>query len=342
MARPTINDLAKAAGVSTATVSRIIGGVASVRPVTIKRVRDAAAEIGFYGLGSIESRLGATRAKYRFGVLLQQPHRTVYHYLARALRSAVETIGDCDIDLQIEFLEDLSPQNIASRMLALGETCKAIGVVAGVHPLVTQAIDTLQRSNVPVFAIISELAATGDVHYVGLDNWKLGRTAAWAIEKLCRTPGKLGILVGNNRYRCQEMNEAGFRSYFREYPTDFTLLEALLTFESAAVAGEMTERLLREHPDLVGLFVAGGGISGTLATLRSSEKAGKFMVVGLELMDDTRAALLDGTLSVVISHPLGRLSEALLQGMIKAVNDKSETHRYTCVLPFDISTRENI
>lgn len=342
MARPSINDLAKAASVSTATVSRILGGVQGVRPKTIQRVRDAAAEIGFYGLGSIESRLYGTRAKYRFGVLLQQPARTVYQHLAEALRSTAEAIADCEIDLQIEFLEELSPQYISARMLALGETCKAIGVVAGVHPLVTQAVETLHRSNIPVFAIISQLAATGDVHYVGLDNWKLGRTAAWSLEKLCRVPGKLGILVGNYRYRCQEMNEAGFRSYFREYATEFTVLEALSTFELAAVAGEMTERLLREHPDLLGLFVAGGGISGTLAALRSSERAGKLMVVGLELMDDTRAALLDGTISVVLSHPLGSLSEELLRGMIKAVNDRSEPRTYTCVLPFEYSTRENI
>ncbi len=313
-----------------------------VRPKTIQRVRDAAAEIGFYGLGAIESRLGGTRAKYRFGVLLQQPARTVYQYLAEALRSAAEAIVECEIDLQIEFLEELSPQYISTRMLALGETCRAIGVVAGVHPLVTQAVDTLQRNNVPVFGVISQLAATGDVHYVGLDNWKLGRTAAWSLEKLCRAPGKLGILVGNYRYRCQEMNEAGFRSYFREYATDFTLLEALSTFESSAVAGEMTERLLRENPDLVGLFVAGGGISGVLDVLRSSGTAGKIMVVGLELMEDTRTALLDGTMGVALSHPLGRLSDELLRGMIKAVTDRSEPRTYTCVLPFEVFTRENI
>jgi hypothetical protein len=35
------------------------------------------------------------------------------------------------------------------------------------------------------------------------------------------------ILVGNHRYRCQEMNESGFRSYFREHAPGFTLLEPL-------------------------------------------------------------------------------------------------------------------
>jgi len=46
------------------------------------------------------------------------------------------------------------------------------------------------------------------------------------------------------------MNESGFRSYFREHAPDFTLLEPLLTFESSAIAQEMTEKLLNENPDL--------------------------------------------------------------------------------------------
>lgn len=342
MARPSIDDLAKAAGVSVSTVNRIIGGASNVRQATIQRVRDAAAEIGFYGLGSIESRLGAARPKYRFGVLLQHPAKTVYDDLAKALQLAAQEVTDCDVDLQIDFLEDLSPQNVSSQMLALGETCMAIGVVAAVHPLVTQAIEALQQRGVPVFAIISQLAATGNVHYVGLDNWKVGRTAAWTIEHACKTPGKLGILVGNHRYRCQEMNETGFRSYFREFAPDFTLLEPLSTFESGAVAEEMTERLLRESPDLVGLYVAGGGISGAIAALRRSDRVGKIVVVGYELMADTRTALLDGVLTLVIAHPLMRLSEELLRGMIRAASRKSDARTYTCVLPFDIYTRENI
>jgi LacI family transcriptional regulator len=341
MGRPTINDLAKAAGVSVSTVNRVIGGGHRVRSATIRRVKDAAETIGFYGLGSIKSRLSA-RPKYRFGMLLRQPTCTFVKMTAQALKLGAERVADCDIDLRVEFMEELTPQNIASRMMALAETCDAIGVVAAVHPLVTQAIDALQQRGVPVFALISQLAATGEVHYVGLDNWKVGRTAAWAIEHICKTPGKLGILVGNYRYRCQEMNESGFRSYFREYAPQFTLLEPLSTFESSTVAQEMTERLLREHPDLIGLYVAGGGISGALAALRASDRAGKVVTVGYELMDNTRAALLDGILTLVISHPLERLSDEVMSGMIKALNTRPKGRTFTSVLPFDIYTRENI
>jgi LacI family transcriptional regulator len=342
MPRPTIKDVAKAARVSVATVNRVIGGTGEVRPATMRRVRDAAQAIGFYGLGAIENRVGVAGPKFRFGVLLQQPTRTFYTELAEALRSAADRISHAHVEVQIEFLEELTPQNIATRMMALGERCDAISVVAAVHPVVTQAVEDLQKRGVPVFALISQLAATGDVHYVGLDNWKVGRTSAWAFQHICKAPGKLGILVGNHRYRCQEMNESGFRSYFREFASEFTLLEPLTTFESSVVAQELTERLLRENPDLAGLYVAGGGISGALAALRASDRAGKIVVVGYQLMENTRAALLDGTLTMVISQPLARMSDELIEGMIRASNKKAENRTYTTVLPFDIYTRENI
>jgi LacI family transcriptional regulator len=291
-------------------------------------------EIGFYGATAIRSRIAASRVSYRFGFLLHQPSRPFYQSLAKALETAAEQKDDCRIEPRVEFLDDLSPENTASRMLALGENCDAVGVVAAVHPLVTQAIAELSSKGKPVFALISQLAAYGQVHYVGLDNWEVGRTAAWAFEHICEGPGKLGILLGNPRYQCQEMNEAGFRSY--------TLLEPLSTFETRAVAQEMTEKLIREHPDLVGLFISGGGISGAIAGLRSTGMAGRIVAVGYEMIDVTRTALLDGTLTFLIAHPLKRLADETIAGMVQAVSSAGQSGAFTTVLPFDIFTRENL
>ena len=146
--------------------------------------------------------------------------------------------------------------------------------------------------------------------------------------------------MGNPRYRNQEMNEAGFRSYFREHAPDFTLLEPISTYESSAVAQEMTERLLADHPDLAGLYISGGGISGALAALRSSRRAGSMVVVGYDLMDVTRAALLDGTMTLVISHPLSRLARDAIDGMVRACTQPGGNQ--TSIVPFEIYTRENI
>ena len=88
MNRPTIADLAKAAGVSVSTVNRILGGSGSVRTATIQRVQDAAGEIGYYGLGVIDARKKESMPHYRLAFLLQQSHRELYQLFAQKIREA--------------------------------------------------------------------------------------------------------------------------------------------------------------------------------------------------------------------------------------------------------------
>lgn len=342
MARPTIQDLATAANVSVSTVNRVLNGSGKVRRVTMERVLDAAESIGFYGIGSIQNRVAAGRPVHRLGVLLLQRNRSFYQAVARHFEAAAASFGEGTVELQIDFLDDLSPENVSAHLLQLGDESDCVAVVTAEHPIVTDAIEKLFTRGVPVVGLISPLSARFNVHYVGLDNWKVGRTSAWAFDKICKAPGKIGILVGNHRYRNQDLNESGFRSYFREYDSGFTLLEPLSTFEQSAVAREMTEQLLKDHPDLAGLYISGGGITGALAAIRDSGRAGDLVTVGYELFETTKAALLDDTLTFLISHPFERLAHETISNMIRAKLAGTDAGSQTVLLDFEIHTRENI
>ncbi|MDE0306673.1 MAG: LacI family DNA-binding transcriptional regulator [Albidovulum sp.] len=340
--RPTIKDLAEAAGVSVSTVNRVINNPGVVRRSTQEAVLRAAEEIGFYGLVSIRRALETKREVRKIGILLQQENRVFYRDLGVAIRRAAEQYEIAKIDLVLEFMNDLSPDYVASRLRAVGKVCESVALVAAEHPLVSDAIDDLLEMGVAVSGLIAPLTARGSVGYVGLDNWKVGRTAAWAFNKMCSRPGKIGILVGNHRYRNQDMNESGFRSYFREYNHAFTLLEPRSTYESAAVAREMTEQLLGEHPDMRGLFISGGGITGAIAALRDMDLADGFVSVGYELMEPTRRALIDGTLTLVIAHPMTAFARATIDGLAKAHGSDGTIAVQNTSLGFEIYTSENI
>ncbi len=342
VARPTIKDLAEAAGVSVSTVNRVIHEAGAVRRPTRERVLHAAEKIGFYGLGSIERSILDSRETHRLGILLQQGGRAFYRDLGEALRRAAREFSDGKVELSLEFLDDLSPDNVSNRLTALGTNCESVALVAAEHPLVSDAIDSLIRKGVPVAGLIAPLTARGSVGYVGLDNWKVGRTAAWAFDKMCKAPGEIGILVGNHRYRNQELNESGFRSYFREHNSGFTLLEPLSTYESAAVAREMTEQLFAEHPDMCGLFISGGGITGALAAIRSCKPREGFVSVGYELIEPTRSGLIDGSLTMVISHPMEALAKETIATLVKSKRSGPDAGALTVNLGFEIYTSENV
>ena len=77
-----------------------------------------------------------------------------------------------------------------------------------------------------------------------------------------------------------------------------------------------------------------------MAALRGSGRAGQMVVVGYDLTEVTRAALLDGTMTLVISHPLSRLARDAIDGMIRACANPGTNQ--TSIAPFEIYTRENI
>ncbi len=338
MKRPTIPDLAKAAGVSVSTVNRVLNQPKSVRSPTQERVLAAAEEIGFYGLGAIEHAVKSTQTTHHLGVLLQRGSRAFYRNLGDAIAAAAEAYDGHTIELTVEFLEDLTPEKVAKHMLSMGERCEALAIVAPQHPLVADAIDTVLGSGVPIVSLIGPLTAKGNISFVGLDNWKVGRTAAWAFDKMVRDPGEIGVLVGSHRLRNQEMNESGFRSYFREHNANFTVLEPLPTYESADVAREHVEEILTDHPDLCGLYISGGGVTGAIAALRAMPKRDDFVAVGYELFDDTRAALIDGTLSMIISHPMERFARETIATLMKAKSGGRDAGAHHVTFGFDIYT----
>jgi LacI family transcriptional regulator len=334
--RSTIADLADASGVSISTIDRILNGRHPVRKVTGDKVLAAAEAIGFYATPALRERLGVGQPVIRLGFLLQQSNRPYYRALAVALEQVAQLAGP-RVHLTVEHMDDLTPEAVAARMIEMGGRVDALAAISAEHPRITQAIEALALQNVPVFGLISGLTAACGTGYVGLDNWKVGRTAGWAIANLCKVPGRVAILFGNHRYRCQEMNETGFRSYFREHAPEFTLLEPMSTFEDRRIARALTEDILLREPDLAGLYVCGGGITGALEALKNSGR--KLVTIGHELMEPTRVALMDGILTMVIAHPTTRMLQAAVEAMCDAASGQPPGQH---MIGFDIYTAENI
>jgi LacI family transcriptional regulator len=344
MNRPTISDLARAANVSVATVNRILAGSTSVRTATIQRVQDAADEIGYYGLKVIEARKKESMPSYRLGFLLQQSTRELYQLFGRKIREAAAGRRDARIESVIEFVDRLDPENIASRLKTLGSACDATAVVAADHPLIGQAIQSLRHQGTPVVAYITDQSAPERAGYVGADNWKLGRTAAWFIAQTTCRPGRVQVFIGNHRYQCQDISEASFRSYMREHASHLSIDDSVPTHEEPDEAHRLTSKLLAERDDLVGVYVAGGGISGVLQAVREAPEQRRrgFRVVCRDIGPETRRGLAEGLITAALCHPLERTSDQLVQTMIDAVRQTNTGVILQRTLPFEIITPENL
>ncbi|MDW6026056.1 LacI family DNA-binding transcriptional regulator [Mesorhizobium sp. BAC0120] len=340
--RPTISDLARSSGVSVATVDRVLNGRLPVREETARRVYEAAQAIGYHATVAIGQRLQVGLPQYRLGFILQRPDHYFYQSFARELESAVKAAGTFRGTAQVEFLESQTPPEIAAKLRQVGTRCGAVAMVAIDHPTVTSAVAELKEKGVPVFALLSDFAADVRENYLGINNRKAGRTAAWLIARSAAKPGKIAVFVGSHRFHGHEMREIGFRSYFRECAPEFEMIETLVNLEEPRIAYEATLDLLQRSPDLCGLYVAGGGIEGVIDALREEEAAGKLTMVCSTMSPQSREALADDIVTMVIAEPIERLSRELVAQMVQSIeHGPAETSGQT-FLPFDIHVSENI
>ena len=174
----------------------------------------------------------------------------------------------------VEFMDEIVPAMIAAKIVEAGSKADALAVVAVDHPLVNEAIAAVTARGKPIFTLLSDVTAPSRSGYLAVDSRKAGRTAAWAISRLAKAPGKVGILLGSHRYLSQELSEISFRSYMREHAPEFQLLEPLINLDDQRIAYEAVTDMIASNPDLGGIYVAGGGTEGVIRALRDEQAGG--------------------------------------------------------------------
>ena len=316
--RPTIKDLANAAGVGVATVDRVLNERPNVREATIKRVLAAADRIG-YPTGKLEAiRRDNARPVIRFGFVLHKPSQEFYRNFAQALEAAVEQRRDIRGGFDLRFAVSQAPSDFASELSRVAETADVLATSAINHPAVSETIRALQEAGKPVFSLLNDAASGVQQSYIGLDNVKVGRIAGWMIATQMREPGKVAVFIGGNRWHGHILRETGLRSYLRDHAPQLELLDAIVNLETRQVTYEATLELLDRHTDLRGIYVAGGGMEGAIAALKEMRPPGKVALVVNELTSESRDALTGRYASLAIATPLGQLCADLVDLMTEA------------------------
>jgi DNA-binding LacI/PurR family transcriptional regulator len=328
----TIRDVANRAGVSTATVSRVLAGIGNPRPATAQRVIDAAAALDYRPSGVARSlRMKQTQT---LGLIVTDIQNPFFPELVQAADTAARGLG-----YSILLGSAAYDEHRAMHYLRLMVDRRVDGLIIASSQVSDESLKWLLSSPVPAVIVNAE-AGDLPVPIVTSDNAEGARLAVGHLVELGHH--RIGFVRGPASYTADAPRAEGFRAACREagLPPEATpevMGDGLFEGGERAVSA-----LLAAAPDLTAIACYNDITAiGVLRALRAARirVPEQISVIGID--DIAAASWVVPALTTVAQQKaeMGRLAVERLVDILAAPNEPPEP--VTTRLPMVLRVRES-
>lgn len=336
-----MNDIAREAGVSLATVDRVLNARPGVREKTIKAVNDAISRLGY--VRDLSAANLARSRTYRMAVVLPDTESQFVQTLAATFQNAFHLAATARIDLSLHRFPPEDPHALAALLLDLPARGYAgVALMAPETPVLRDAVRSLRAKGLPVVALVSDLPNTGRDHFIGTDNRAAGRTAGVLMGHfLGGGPGQVLVLGSSLLARDMIERRRGFDEVMlRDFP-GVSVLQSLETHGSGQTLRQVVTEMLANAPDVRGIYAMGDGHRALTQAIHDIGLSGKLTVICHELTPHTRKALEAGEITAVIAQNPGHLARSTLR-VLRAKVDNLPLDEGQEQIRIEIVLRENL
>ena len=300
-----IREIAVQAGLSEATVDRVLNGRGGVRDSTAREVRSAIAD-----LERQRDQIRLAVRAFLVDVVMQAPAR-----FSAAVRAALEAelplLRPAVIRARfhfretgpaaalIETLDRIGRQGTPGRQRTQGVVLK--GPDTGE---MNEAVARLTGRGIPVVTLVTDLPRSPRTAYIGIDNRAAGATAAYLITQwLGRRPGAVLVTLSRSFFRGEEEREMGFRSALRSMRPDRRVIDVTDTDGLDATIRGLVRGALKTEARVPAVYSVGGGNTAILDAFAEAGRPAPLLVAH-DLDQDNLRLLRGGQIAAVLHHDL--------------------------------------
>jgi len=339
--RPTVHDIAASAGVSLATVDRVLNRRPGVRAATRAKVEAAIDRLGY-----VRDVAAANLAKgrvYPLVFILPDSNNSFMHGLHAEVREAIARAAAERTDIRVIEIPAFDPAALVVALdAARAERLAGVALVAIDADEVRDAVARLAEKGVPVVTLVSDLPGSRRDHYAGVDNIAAGRTAASLLGRfLGGRAGPVAVLAGSMLVRDHRERLEGFAAVRQvEFP-GITILPVLEGRDEPQRAQTLGCATPAAPADLPALYRLRSGNRGPIAPLQTPGGAAARRRIAHELTVHTRAALQDGVIDAVLNQDAGHEVRSAIR-ILKAKADGLAVVEAQERIRIDIFLRDNL
>jgi DNA-binding LacI/PurR family transcriptional regulator len=328
--RPTIHDVAAAAGVSRGTVSRVLNGKSNVSLSAETAVRRAVAETGY-----VVNRAARSLVTSRTGsivMVLSEPQERLFEdpNFSVLMRVATNQLADRDMSLVLMIAGDDGGRDRVARYLRGGHADGALLISAHAgDPL----LEEIERDGVPAVACGAVLGRESVIPYAAADE----RGGARAMTEYLVAQGrrKIGMITGPLDTPGGSLRLEGFTSVLGRKAGKQMIVHGDYT-QAGGEAG--MRKLLDDVPDLDAVFVASDLMAA--GALQALHAAGRRVPddVAVGGFDDSAIASATRPALSTVRQPLAKVAEETVRLLLALLEDEPVE---PVVLPTELVIRDS-
>lgn len=324
-----VREIARQAGVSEATVDRVLNRRPGVRAGTILQVEQAIAD-----LDRQRTQLRLSGRTFMLDVVMDTPSR--FSSLVRtSLEAELPALRPASVRARFHLREGWPLVALVKTLADIARRGSHGVVLKGPDaPAVAAAVDRLTLAGIPVLTLVTDIPASSRIAYVGMDNRAAGATAAYLMSSWLRTSdASVLVLTSRNFFRGEEEREMGFRSWMRAHDAGRRTVEISDTDGLDDTSRDLVGAELARTSSIRAVYSIGGGNSGVVDAFAAAGRPCE-VFIGHDLARSNRVLLQTGHLSAVIHHDLREdmrhaartimTFHGALPGPVRTVNSKIE------------------
>jgi DNA-binding LacI/PurR family transcriptional regulator len=308
---PTLEQVAALAGVSRATVSRVVNGSPKVLPDTVAAVERAIGQLGY--VPNRAARALVTRRTDSVAIVVPEPDSRVFSdpFFAGILRGVSMTLAPTSSQLVLLIEPAEGDDQRLLRYLRGGHVDGAIIVS---HHGRDNVLQELAQLPLPIVFSARPLGVDVPVASVDVDNVAGARTAVEYLLSIGRR--KIGTIAGPLDMTAGLDRLTGYKDAMKEAG----LTEAVAFGDFTADGGEQAAlQLFDEFPDLDGLFVANDLMATTALRVLSQRRRRVPEDVAVVGFDDSVLATTTTPKLTTIRQPVEKLGARLAEILLAKI-----------------------
>ncbi len=295
----TLNEIAKAAGVSRGTVDRALNNRGRIRPEVAEKIRKIADDLG-YTINVGGRALAMSGRQTVIGIILQFAETPFIKEVEKGILAKAAELHQLGCEIALEKIDGNDPELAVSLMQKMYKKHVRAIILIGRNDLaLRREIDACEQEGIPVITLNNDVSGSMRTCFVGQDAYRSGRVAASVMGDILKGMGNILIFYGLDS-TSQSERVHGFQEILARDYSDIHILTVKRTGNSRKALREMARQSLEDYSSLDGIYLCAEGIQDLCDILKESSLAGSVRLIAHDVAGCRPEDILDRTIDYII------------------------------------------